>query len=111
MLLFASHGYDAYGVEGSQTALKACAKAREGYEGREEYSVRDQAAGRGGVRFLHGDFFDDGWWEEIFKGEEKEGFDLIYDYTVCSRLSLSLSRSLLCNLCRNLRLEGEWADD
>lgn len=86
VLLLASHGYDAYGVEGSQTALKAAADISEGHEDKEEYKVHHDKVGRGEAKFLFGDFFKDDWWDEIEGKGEKEGFDLIYDYTVCQHV-------------------------
>ncbi|QDS71118.1 hypothetical protein FKW77_009658 [Venturia effusa] len=47
VFLFAAFGYDAYGVEGSANAIKACEGFREEAEGREEYKVRDERVGRG----------------------------------------------------------------
>lgn len=78
VLLLASFGYDAYGLEYSAAAVEACGK-----EEAEEHSwdrVQDQAVGRGRVTFVQGDFFDDAWLQKI--GVELNGFDLIYDYTV-----------------------------
>jgi len=85
VLLFASHGYDSYGVESAQSAVKQATELSKGYEDkREEYRVRDEKVGRGEARFLEGDFYKDEWWQEICQGdaEGKTGFDVIYDYTV-----------------------------
>jgi hypothetical protein len=84
--LFAAHGYDSYGLEVSENAVKAS----EAYlknpgagplEG--EYKVFDEATGRGSMVCLLGDFFDDAWLDTA--GGLGEGFDVIYDNTV-SRL-------------------------
>lgn len=79
VLLLASFGYDAYGLECSTTAVDACKKEEK--ENHSRYRVRDEKVGKGKVTFVHGDFFDDAWLEEI--GVPRNGFDVIYDYTVC----------------------------
>lgn len=48
---------------------------------REEYKVKDEKVGRGKAEIVEGDFFKDDWWENITA--DKQGFDLVYDYTVC----------------------------
>lgn len=78
VLLLASFGYDAYGVEYSETAVEACKK--EERENGHKYQVRDQEVGKGEIKFLVGDFFKDGWVRDA--GVELGQFDLIYDYTV-----------------------------
>ncbi|KAJ5190431.1 uncharacterized protein N7498_009416 [Penicillium cinerascens] len=86
VLLLASFGYDAYGLEYSAAAVEACRK-----EEAEEHSwdrVRDQTVGRGKVTFVQGDFFDDAWLQKI--GVELNGFDLIYDYTFFCALNPAL---------------------
>lgn len=47
VFLFAAFGYDAYGLEGSPNAIKACEGFRSEAEGKEEYKIRDEKAGRG----------------------------------------------------------------
>lgn len=79
VLLLASFGYDAYGLECSATAVDACKKEEK--ENQSRYRVRDEKVGKGKVTFVHGDFFDDAWLKEI--GVPRNGFDVIYDYTVC----------------------------
>jgi hypothetical protein len=79
VLLLASFGYDAYGLEVSATAVDACKKEEK--ENHSWYRVRDEKAGKGKVTFVQGDFFDDAWLKEI--GVPRNGFDIIYDYTVC----------------------------
>lgn len=80
VFLFAAFGYDAYGLEGSSNAIKACETFRGDAEGKEEYAIRDEKAGRGSVKFVLGDFFSKEWEKEV--GEEEVKFDVIYDYTV-----------------------------
>jgi hypothetical protein len=79
VLLLASFGYDAYGLEVSATAVDACKKEEK--ENHSWYRVRDEKAGKGKVTFVQGDFFDDAWLKGI--GVPRNGFDIIYDYTVC----------------------------
>jgi SAM-dependent methyltransferase len=93
VLLFASFGYDAYGLEYSQVAVDLC-KTREA-EDREKYVVRDAAIGRGNATFIQGDFFKEDWLEKL--GLERNCFELIYDYTVC-RLKRSIFAA--CNALR-----------
>ncbi|OCL08883.1 putative thiol methyltransferase [Glonium stellatum] len=78
VLLLASLGYDAYGVEASANAVKACEK--HAAEQAERYPARDTEVGSGGVKFVLGDFFKDEWLAGV-DGGLGEGFDLIYDYT------------------------------
>lgn len=77
--LLASHGYDALGVDASATAVQHATASSASRLDRPEYAVRNEAIGRGAVKFVAGDFFDDEWWAS--EGS-KEGFDIIYDYTV-----------------------------
>lgn len=83
VLLLSSFGYDAYGLEASANAVKACKEYAEKEDAK--YPVRNEETGRGAVRFLYGDFFKDDWVREIGDGNEVK-FDLIYDYTVCATL-------------------------
>lgn len=94
VFLLASFGYDAYGLEYSETAMKECLKEMEKYGGKEgKVPARDEAVGSGKVRFLQGDFFKDDWLREA--GVEERGpFDLIYDYTVRNFLVLGGGRQL-----------------
>ena len=80
VLLFASFGYDAYGLECSAAAVEACKKEEEKVNN-SQYRVRDEKVGKGKITFIQGDFFDDNWLKEI--GVPRNGFDVIYDYTVC----------------------------
>lgn len=77
VLLLASFGYDAVGLECSPSAVVECIKFQE--EHTSDYPVRDGSVGRGRATFVAGDFFKDDWWEE---SEYSGKFDLIYDYTV-----------------------------
>lgn len=79
VLLFASFGYDAYGLEVSENALKA-AKELAASEG-DKYPARSADVGAGSVAYVSGDFFKDGWVNQVCGGDG-QGFDIIYDYTV-----------------------------
>lgn len=79
VLLLASFGYDAYGVEASANAVKACEK--HAAEQADKYPARNTEVGSGSVKFVFGDFFKDEWIAGV-NGELREGFDLVYDYTV-----------------------------
>jgi len=61
--VLAELGYEAWGLEGSSTAVKIC---------REAVGEKER------VGFVVGDFFETGWQGECGGGD----FDLIYDYTV-----------------------------
>lgn len=83
LALFASHGYDAYGIEISENAIKIAEEylktPGEGpLEG--EYKLKDEQLGRGHTKALLGDFFKDEWVDGA--GGIGEGFDVIYDNTV-----------------------------
>lgn len=75
VLLFASYGYDAYGLDASKTALEACKKL-EKEEGDTQYAAKDEDQGKGLTKFVFADFFKDDWFVD---GISK--FDVIYDYT------------------------------
>ncbi|OAA34026.1 Thiopurine S-methyltransferase [Metarhizium rileyi] len=82
VLLFASFGYDAMmpmAWSAAPRLVEACKKEEK--ENRSRYRVRDEKVGRGKVTFVQGDFFDDTWLKEI--GVPRNGFEVIYDYTVC----------------------------
>jgi SAM-dependent methyltransferase len=88
VFLFAAFGYDAYGLEGSKNAVKACEGFRGEAETKEEYKIRDESAGRGEVKFVLGDFFAKDW-ERDTDGNQ---FDVIYDYTVGALISALSTR-------------------
>lgn len=77
VLLLASFGYDAYGLEVSETAVKRCIEEQK--TNGHKYPPREGSADGGRISFLYGDFFGDDW----VKNVEGDGvFDIIYDYTV-----------------------------
>jgi len=77
ILLLASFGYDAFGLEVSETAVKRCYEEQKIHGG--EYPVRDETAGAGAVVFILGDFFATDWMRNF--GDDGK-VDMIYDYTV-----------------------------
>lgn len=85
VLLLASYGYDAYGLDVSPTALQAAARVRD-EQGNDEgkYPLANGVKDRGRIEFVEGDFFADEFLEKSLgaagKGEEAK-FDLVYDYT------------------------------
>ena len=83
VLLLSACGYDAYGLDVSNTALEAARETERQVQGsgREEYETREGVQ-RGTVRWVSGDFFGDEFLKDVEGGHE--GFDLIYDYTVRS---------------------------
>ena len=95
VLLLASFGYDAFGLEVSETAVKRCYEEQRinGHK----YPARYDYAGSGSVTFLVGDFFSLDWLKKLSKAA-----DLIYDYTVrfllAPTLSIGLSPALLAIL-------------
>lgn len=82
VILLASFGYDAYGLEVSDKAVELCVQEQQ--TNGDKYPVKDESVGYGTVTFLKGDFFHGQWTEKIPGGGK---FDLIYDYTV--RISAS----------------------
>ena len=76
VLLLASFGYDAFGLEVSQTAVTRAYEEKEIHG--DKYPPRADG-GSGKVTFMHGDFFGTIWMHNI-DGDGK--VDLIYDYTV-----------------------------
>ncbi|KAI9824941.1 MAG: hypothetical protein M1832_001546 [Thelocarpon impressellum] len=78
VLLLASFGYDALGLEISAAAVAAC-KGHAAAHGA-EYPAREVEVGKGEARFALGDFFEDDWIPDGGK------FDLVYDYTFLSAL-------------------------
>lgn len=100
--LFAAYGYDAYGLEVSEHAATAAREyltdPGEGpLEG--EYKVfdddgRPSEVGWGKMEVVVGDYFKDGWLEQVEGWEgEAGGFDIIYDNTVSDSLLLGMSHA------------------
>lgn len=98
VLLLASFGYDAYGLEVSESAVKMARKEQE--TNGHKYPASDASVGAGKVLFLKGDFFRDEWAKTI---DEEATFDLIYDYTFLSALPPSLRPAWSLRMCQLLR--------
>jgi methyl halide transferase len=78
--LLASWGYDAYGLEISKHAVdEANAYLKHWKENTSEGEYNVEKIGKGNVRCLLGDYFDDAW---VRDAGSVEGFDVIYDHTV-----------------------------
>ncbi|KAF2841884.1 S-adenosyl-L-methionine-dependent methyltransferase [Patellaria atrata CBS 101060] len=90
VLLLASFGYDAVGLDVSESALEVCRKYAASDEIAGKYPVRDPALGKGDVKFVLGDFFKDNWVDEANEDWAVGNWDLIYDYTFLSALPPSL---------------------
>lgn len=88
VLLLASFGYDAYGLEYSPGAVEACRQEEIRTRHGDEYPVRDEKIGRGMVTWIQGDFFSDDWLVGLKVPQNR--FDLIYDYTVNESLLSSV---------------------
>lgn len=77
VLLLASLGYDAYGLDVSPTAVAAAQKYAQELGDSPSYAVNGPAVGRGQSKFLLNDFYKDDFLLETQGGD----FDLIFDYT------------------------------
>lgn len=83
--MLALHGFDAWGLEISSTAVATAEK----YASSEVQSPGEHNFGSaeyrkpqaGEAKLVEGDFFKSGW-------EDGQKFDVIYDYTVCLIASL-----------------------
>lgn len=87
VLLFASHGYDAIGLDASETAIEAC-KVLDEQQGADasKYPVNDEQVGRGTSQFVLADFFKD----DFLATTGTSKFDVIYDYTFLCALPPAL---------------------
>lgn len=95
VLLLASFGYDAYGLECSPSAVEVCRSEQARASELNHYPVRDTKVGRGNVTFVQGDFFQDGWLQELGLGWNE--FDLIYDHSVSSHpLHIRTEHAYIC---------------
>ncbi|GAB7358918.1 hypothetical protein MBLNU230_g4138t1 [Neophaeotheca triangularis] len=88
VLLFASHGYDAYGLDVSETALEEAGNVRQrDADDETKYPMRaPKSKGRGETEFLMADFFNDSFLEKT----QGSSFDIIYDYTFLCALPPAL---------------------
>jgi SAM-dependent methyltransferase len=82
--LLANWGYDAYGLEISKHAVdeaNAYLKSSSERTLDDLYNIKDEKIGKGSAQCLLGDYLDDAW---VREAGGVEGFDIIYDHTVCS---------------------------
>nr|POE56348.1 putative thiol methyltransferase 2 [Quercus suber] len=77
VFLLAAHGYDAYGLDVSETALARAAELQAAPSFATEYPVADERVGQGTATLLQEDFFLD----DFLARTGGVRFDLIYDYT------------------------------
>lgn len=93
VLLLASHGFDAYGLDVSPHAVEVCNEYASKHW--QEYADRMPGVDHGSYKFMSGDFFSDEW---VKSNGLDNGVDLIYDYTVSSAwLDASLIEAALIN--------------
>ncbi|MCJ1371224.1 hypothetical protein MMC20_002439 [Loxospora ochrophaea] len=85
VLLLASFGYESYGLEISESAVRKCEDEKKRNSHR--YPTRVATVGMGASTFLRGDFFGEEWSKELEGGGK---FELIYDYTFLSALPPAL---------------------
>lgn len=90
VVLFASLGFDAYGLDTSQTAVKTAEKMAADQNKDQQYPVRDAQAGRGDANFIATDFFKDDWLSQTHPSAPDRTFDIIYDHTFLCALDPSL---------------------
>ena len=82
--LFASYGFDAYGLDASEIAIQKAEQHSREQSQEQKYKLQNPQHGRGAARFLRADFFKDDFLAETHAEGEHEGekkFDVIYDYT------------------------------
>jgi methyl halide transferase len=84
-IMLALHGFDAWGLEISETAVSTAERyASEQMNSPSPENFASVELGSsidpGSVRFINGDFFKQDW--EMKLPDETKKFDLIYDYTV-----------------------------
>lgn len=88
VLALSAFGYDAYGLDVSESAIKAAKEYAREKSGDEVYKARDQG-GKGQIHWLSADFFKDDFLKEI----DGDGtFDLLFDYTVSFQLVVVITR-------------------
>lgn len=100
--LFASYGFDAYGVDGSPVAVDKAEQHLKDQGKEQTYKLQDFQRGRGKSTFIMANFFEDDWLEETHEGvpaSEERTFDIVYDYTFhcgsCTNHEASMQRQSL----------------
>jgi methyl halide transferase len=92
VLLLASFGFDAHGLDASATAVSEARRNAEKADGLEVYKQRGERPGS--VAWVESDFFAEQWPHDL--GVQDGKFDLIFDYTVriiCHTYSLRRLRA------------------
>lgn len=79
VLLLAAYGYDAYGLEISETALEFAKTLEKDTRDSEIYMKRSGVSKIGEIKWVTGNFFGKEFLKEVGEGIK---FDLIYDYMV-----------------------------
>jgi len=108
VLLLASLGYDAYGLEVSEKAVEACiVNAAESFDTYKAASKDAGKTGEGGrYTFIQGDFFAQGWLVDSALNDKDFKFDLIYDYTFLCALPFEARPSWAARMSQLLAKEG-----
>ena len=76
VLLFASYGFDAYGLDSSPTAVEGARKLFHEQGKEQQYPVQNIQNGRGNVQFIVADFFKDGFLAQTHATEPGNTFDI-----------------------------------
>jgi SAM-dependent methyltransferase len=106
VLLFASYGYDAYGLDASSTALRAAEKLLQDQGKEQHFPMQHIQNGRGEVKFVEADFFSDSFLPSADLAEAGGPFDLIYDYTFLCALPPSLRPRWAARMSELLASDG-----
>lgn len=89
VLLLRAMGYDAYGLDISETGLRGAKDIEKEKDGKGLYEPKDGVE-KGKVTWIFGDFFKDDFLANV---DGEKTFDLIYDYTVCKSLEFIIIKS------------------
>jgi len=111
VLLLSAFGYDAYGLDISETALEKARAATSVLvhvpQGMEVYKIRDPAVGQGDRKFINGDFFKSDFLKDVSTDEKWDGkFDLLYDYRFGAALPPILRKDWALRLSQLLSSTG-----
>lgn len=107
MLLFASYGFNAVGLDISPTATEEAKKTQADLNLELKYPVKHAKEGRGEARFITADFFMDSFLSETHGSPEGDRkFDLIYDYTFLCALPPALRPTWAARMSTLLSPEG-----
>ena len=90
VLLFASYGYDAVGLDASPTAVQAAEQLLRDQDKEKMFPIQHTEEGRGEAKFIAADFFNDEFLASTGLPTSDGPFDLIYDYTFLCALPPSM---------------------